>query len=383
MNDSNDSSNDQLFVTRALEATIRIVVLGLLLVWCFKIARPFIEPIVWGIIIAVAIRPVHRRLQSAFGGRGGLAATLITLLALAILIVPTIMLGASLVDTAHNLSAEFNDGTLNIPAPQEGVRSWPVIGESLYQFWDLASNNLDGALHKMTPQIKAFGGWLLSAAAGTGAGILKFVIAIIISGALLAHSSGSHQFARAIATRLASERGEDFVDLAGATVRSVAQGVLGVAIIQTILAGIGLLVVEVPAAGLWSLLVLLVAVVQLPTLLILGPIIIYVFSTASTTTAVVFMIWCIFVGISDTFLKPLLLGRGVQVPMLVILVGAIGGMILSGIIGLFLGAVILALGYQLLMTWLSGGPRSPRGLDKPEASTSNKPVSREAHNTKT
>ena len=209
MNASNDASNSQLFLTRALEATIRIVVLGLLLVWCFKIARPFIEPIVWGVIIAVAIHPLHFRLASAFGGRGGLAATLITLLVLAILIVPTIMLGASLVETAHNLSTEFKEGTLSVPPPPEGVKSWPVMGEHLYKFWDLASNNLEAALSKITPQIKAVGGWLLSTAAGTGAGILKFVIAVIISGALLAHSHGSGQFARAIATRLAGDRGED------------------------------------------------------------------------------------------------------------------------------------------------------------------------------
>jgi len=353
MNPSSNFSNDKLLATRALEVTIRIAALGLLLFWCLKIARPFIEPAVWGIIIAVAIHPVYTRLESALGGRGGLAATLITLLAMAVLIVPTIMLSASLLNTAHTLAAQFNQGTLTIPAPPEGARSWPVIGERFYDFWGLASNNLEAALSKIRPQIKALGGWLLPTAASAGAGILRFVISIIISGALLAHSRASHQFARAFATRLAGERGPALVDLARATVRSVAQGVLGVAIIQAILAGMGFLVVDLPAAGLWSLLVLLVAVVQIPPLLILIPIIIYVFSTATTTTAVVFMIWGIFVSISDTFLKPLVLGRGVQVPMLVVLVGAIGGLMLSGIIGLFLGAVILALGYELFKAWLT------------------------------
>jgi predicted PurR-regulated permease PerM len=140
--------------------------------------------------------------------------------------------------------------------------------------------------------------------------------------------------------------------LAGATVQSVTRGILGVAVIQSLLAGVGMLVVGVPAAGLWALLVLLLAVIQLPPLLVLAPVIVYVFSTSSTVAAVVFAVWSVFVGMSDTFLKPVLMGRGVDVPMLVIFMGAIGGFMLDGIIGLFVGAVVLALGYTLFTAWL-------------------------------
>jgi predicted PurR-regulated permease PerM len=154
-------------------------------------------------------------------------------------------------------------------------------------------------------------------------------------------------------TRLAGdEQGKKAVDLSEATVRSVALGILGVALIQTILAGMGFLVVDVPGAGFWALLVLILAIIQLPTILILGPIILYVFSTSSTGTAIVFAIWSLAVGMSDAFLKPLLMGRGVDVPMLVIFIGAIGGFVLSGIIGLFVGAIVFALGYKLFMDWL-------------------------------
>jgi predicted PurR-regulated permease PerM len=151
--------------------------------------------------------------------------------------------------------------------------------------------------------------------------------------------------------------GKDFGDLAGATSRSVAQGVLGVALIQSILAGIGLLLMGVPYAGIWAMLVLLLAIVQLPPILILGPIIVYVFSVAETVPAVIFMIWSMIVSSSDAFLKPLFLGRGMDIPMLVILLGAIGGMILSGIIGLFVGAVVLAVGYTLFVAWLDQDPQ--------------------------
>jgi predicted PurR-regulated permease PerM len=262
------------------------------------------------------------------------------------------MLSGSLIETARAYSAHLDAGTLSVPPASESVRSWPVIGEPLYSFWSEASNNLGAALSKITPQLKKVGIPLLTAAAGAGVGILKFVVSIIIAGVLLANDAGGGRAARAIATRLAGERGTTAVELAVATVRSVTLGILGVAMIQALLASLGLLVVGVPGAGLWALLVLILAIVQLPTILVLGPIIVYVFSTSSTVTAVVFAVWSILVGISDTFLKPLLMGRGVDVPILVIFIGAIGGFMTSGIIGLFVGAIILALGYKLYLIWL-------------------------------
>ncbi len=353
MSTSNQPSNDKLFVARALEASIHIGLVALLIFWCFKIGRPFIEIIVWGIIIAVAIHPIYSRLKSALGGRDRLTATLITLLALIFLLVPTIMLSDSLIGTAREVAAQLEDGTLRVPPPSESVRSWPIIGEPVYKFWSLSSDNLEAAVSKMAPRLKNYGISLLSAAGNAGVGILKFVVSIIIAGVLLAHAEGAQQAALTFFARLAGERGANFVELAAATVRSVAQGILGVAIIQAVLGGLGCLVVGVPGAGLWALLVLLIAVVQLPPLLVLGPIIVYVFSSSSTITAVLFAIWSILVGISDPFLKSLLLGRGVDVPMLIIFIGAIGGFIASGIIGLFVGAIVFTAGYKLFLAWLN------------------------------
>ncbi len=353
MNSSNHPSGDKSPVARALEVTIHVGLVVLLLFWCFRIAQPFIQIFVWGIIIAIAIFPGYRWLDSALGGRKKLAAILVTLLLLIILIVPSLMFAGSLVETAQKLSVGFSKGSLNIPAPPESIKSWPAIGEMLYDFWRLASENLTAAVSKIAPYLKTFGLWLLSTAAGAGFGIVSFVIAIIIAGVLLANGERGVQVARAIAVRLAGERGIEFVQLSGATVRSVARGILGVAVIQAILAGLGCLVVGVPGAGLWALLVLILAVVQLPTFLILGPIIVYVFYTASTVPAVLFAIWTILVGGCDSFLKPVLMGRGVDVPMLVVFIGAIGGFILNGIIGLFIGAIILSLGFKLFQVWLN------------------------------
>jgi predicted PurR-regulated permease PerM len=340
-------------MTKALEVTIHVGVVVLLLLWCFRIVQPFVEIIVWGIIIAIAVSPFYNRLKSALGGRDRLSATLITLFALIVLIVPAFLLSESLIDTVQDISARLEKGTLNIPPPSENVRTWPVIGEPLYNSWSLASENLGAALSKMTPDVKKIGSQLLSVAANTGKGILMFVVSIIIAGVLLANSAQNNQAARTLAERLAGERGAKIIELEAATVRSVAQGIIGVALIQSILAGLGCLVVGVPGAGFWALLVLILSIVQLPALLILGPIIIYVFSAYSTVTAVVFAIWSFLVGISDAFLKPLLMGRGVDVPMLVIFIGAIGGFMASGIIGLFVGAIILVLGYKLFLAWLN------------------------------
>lgn len=343
--------NDDALQAKTFNIAIRLGVFGLLVVWCFQIVKPFITTITWGIIIAVATRPLQRRLQAALGGRPKLSSVLVTVLLLITLMVPTVLLSSTLIESFEKGTLHFESGTFRVPPPPEKISAWPAIGEPLYTFWSLASTNLEAALKKMAPQLKALGKWLLSTAAGAGAWAIQFVIAIIVAGVLLANADGGHHVAQVIAARLKGEQGPELVALAGATVQSVARGILGVAVIQAILSGIGMAVVGVPGAGLWALMVLITAVIQLPTLLILGPVMLYVFSTASTFTAVAFMIWALFAGSCDTFLKPILLGRGAQVPMLVIFIGAIGGFMGSGIIGLFVGAIVLSLGYRLFIAW--------------------------------
>ena len=338
---------------RTIDTAIRIGLLALLVYWCIHIFRPFLIPVLWAIIIAVAIHPLYVKFESLLGGKRKLALSLFTIIVLAILIIPTVLLASSMVDTVQHIAKQWEEGTLQVPPPPDRVAGWPLVGARLHTLWLAASENVMGTLEQFGPQLKVARGWLLSTAAGVGAGLLLFVLAILIAVAMLAKAQGAYQFTQALARRLVGARGDDFAALAIATMRSVAQGVLGVALIQAILAGVGMLIIGVPGAGLWALLVLLLAVVQLPPLLILGPVMIYVFASAATVPAVLFMIWGILVSVSDAFLKPLLLGRGVDVPMLVILIGAIGGMMSSGIIGLFVGAVILALGYKLFMAWLT------------------------------
>jgi len=342
---------------KVAETAIRIGVLTLLLFWCFQIVRPFIATIVWGAIIAVAIHPVYRTLVDLLRGRRRLAAILLSVGFLVLLLVPTVLLTKLLVENVKTMAESFHHGQIIIPPPPEGVmKDWPVIGEFVTRTWSLASTNLSEALKLLQPQIKALGVWLLNVAASAGIGLIMFVFAFIIAGVFLTHSTGSHQLVHRISKRLVGERGDDFANLAEATIRSVARGVLGVAVIQALLAGLGFMVAGVPGAGIWTLMCLISAVVQVGVGPIVIPAIVYVFATGNTLTAVAFLVWSVLVMVLDNVLKPLLMGRGIDVPMLVIFLGAVGGMLLSGIVGLFVGAIVLALGYKLFQTWLHVEP---------------------------
>ena len=349
-------TDEKTILKNALEATIRIGLLILLAAWCFTIVKPFMIPLAWGVIIAVAAYPGYLRLRRYLRGHGNTAAAIIVVLSLLLIITPAVMLSSTLVGSAQTLADGFQQGTITVPPPPERVKTWPMIGQQLHTFWAQASENLAATLSKIAPQLRTMGSWLLSAAAGVGFGILQFIIAIFIAGFLLAGSEAGAKAAHAIASRLAGAKGARFARLAESTVRSVTKGILGVALIQSLLAGVGFMVMGIPAAGLWALLCLLLSVIQIGVLPVILPMVLYVFSTAEPTPAFIFLVWSIFITLVDNILKPIMLGRGVEVPMAVIFVGAIGGFISSGIIGLFVGAVVLVLGYTLFITWLDELP---------------------------
>lgn len=284
----------------------------------------------WGVIIAVAVFPAYQWLESALNGRPWLAALCISLALFVILLLPTVMLADTLVDTVQVLAKKLQAGTFEVPSPPPAVATWPLIGEPLHTFWRAVSENLGVALKPVAPQLQALGAWLVGSAARAGLGILQFLASIIIAGVLLAYTQLGARTARTLGTRLAGEQGADYINLAEATVRSVARGILG----------------------------LFLSVIQIGVVPVTLPAVIYVFATADTGVAVIFLCWNILISAIDNLLKPILLGRGVKVPMFVIFVGSIGGFIALGIIGLFTGAVVLALGYKLFMAWLdeSGEP---------------------------
>ena len=366
MEQTQTTDGDRVFVRRAVEAAIRIGLLAGLAWWCFAILRPFVMPVLWGAIFSVALYPIFCRLKGKLGGRGSLAATVLVLAALAILIVPILVLSTSMVESVQHISRGIEDRTLEIPPPPDGVAEWPVVGPRLSEAWSQASINLELFLERYREQLKPAWNFVVAQAKSAGGATVVFILAILISGLMMAKADPAVAGLETLAVRLAGERGADLVSTSGATIRSVVQGVLGVAVIQSLASGIGMLLAGVPAAGLWAGLVLILAIMQLPPIVVLGPAMIYVFSSASTLTAVLFLIFGVIVSGSDALLKPLFLGRGMSIPMPVILLGAIGGMIHSGIVGLFIGAVVLALGYQLMKSWVEDGAEDTAEAGGPE-----------------
>jgi len=356
MNKPESDFTDERIYKIAIDTTLRIGLLLAMIYWCFQIMSPFLYPIIWGAIIAVASYGSYQRLSSAMGDRPTWAAVLVTLILLAVMIVPIALLTDSMATGIETIADEAKQGTLKIPPPPESVADWPLIGESLHAVWLNASVNIEAVLKQFAPQLKSMGSWLLSAAAGAGFGLIQFALSILVAGLLLAKSGTSRRYTSAFATRLAGTKGVEFVEIAGKTVNGVTRGILGVAIIQGILAGLGFLVAGIPGAGLWAFVAMVLAIIQIGILPVTLPAIIYMFATAEPLTATLFLIWNIVISTVDNVLKPLLMGKGAAVPIPIIFIGALGGFMASGILGLFTGAIILSIGYTLYLAWIEDTP---------------------------
>lgn len=351
-----------------LDALIRTALLAVLVLWCLSIMRPFVVPAAWAVILAIGTHPLYESLVRRLGGRKAWAAVVVTILMLLCILVPALVLSGSVAEDAQLVIRAVESGHFRVPPPPEAVARLPVVGASLHGVWLQASDNLEAALARLTPELQSGFEWLVKEAAGAGKGFLEFLVAIVLAGFLLAKSDQGRVRALAVARRLAGERGERFLDLAGVTVRSVTRGILGVAVIQAILAGIGWMVAGIPAAGLWAVLALILSAVQIGILPLALAILVYFYFHADMPALVVLALWSLFVGSIDNVLKPLLLGRGVDVPLAVIFVGAIGGFLTTGIIGLFVGAVVLVVGYKLFDLWLQDAAASQGSEDEGSAS---------------
>jgi len=341
------------YLHRAREIFIHLGFLFVLVAACFLILRPFLPLVAWGIIIAIAVYPGYRKLQTFLGGKRVLAAVVCTVLLLAVLIVPVALLAGTLVDGIQTITTRLKEGTQIIPPPPPGVERWPIVGTRVKDIWSLASVNLSAALRTFLPQIRAVVPSVLSASAGIGMAALQLALSILIAGVLLGNAKSASQMAFTLANRLFGQKGPEFAQLAESTIRSVTAGIIGVALIQSVFAGIGFLAFGLPGAGLWAAIFLVAAIFQVGAVLLI-PAVIYMFAIASTTKAVGFLIWCGIVGLMDNLLKPLLLGRGLAVPIAVVFLGAIGGFLAIGIMGLFIGAIVLSVGYKLFLGWVEG-----------------------------
>jgi predicted PurR-regulated permease PerM len=345
-----------------LDVLIRAGLIAVLAVFCYRIFVPFLNLMVWALILAITLYPLQVRLRGRFANRDGLAATLIILVAFGVILAPTYLLGVAVADSIEHAMAVVRSGSFRIPPPADSVSSWPLVGERVYDFWQQAATDLTGLAQKFAPKLKAAGLALLGMVTGLGAGLLVFFVALIVAGILMAHGEKGYRSAVQIASRISGpEKGLQITDLCTATIRAVAQGVVGIAFIQMLLIGVAFVLMGVPGAGLLALAVLLIGIMQLPATLITVPVIIFVIVTKGVGAAtIIFSVYVFVAGLADNVFKPLLLGRGVAVPMPVVLIGALGGMVTGGVIGLFIGPVMLAVGYQLFWRWVNDQPQPER-----------------------
>lgn len=346
-------------LNRAADMALRLAALGLLAAWCFTLLRPFAATILWGAILAVALRPVHDGLARALGGRSGLAAGVVSAAGLALIFGPVSLLATSFAGGLEALAAAFASGTLAAPPPPPRLAELPFIGERLFALWTLAAENLVKASNLIAPAAGEVAGRALAVAGAAGLTVLQFAAAFVIAGLLLPRAAAAEGGLTRLADRLAPARGASFVALAAHTVRNVARGVIGVALLQGLMMGAGMLAARVPLAGVWTFLCVALAIVQIGA----GPValgtILYAWSAFDTATAVVFTVWMVFASLIDNVLKPILMARGLSTPMPVILLGLLGGTLAHGLIGLFVGPVVLAVGYDLMRVWM--GPPAQDG----------------------
>jgi len=354
MTDRNNSPYNEK-IQPSVEIATKLALLAIILYVSYLIVKPFLGIILWGIVLAVALAPLIDWLEGKFGHRKKIIVTVAALFVL-LLAVPTWKLSGNLIGSTQSLLAAVEKKEITIPAPTERVKEWPLIGEQSYAFMQRAHEDLPKALEPFHSQIKNLILWLAGLLKGALVTVLLTIASIVLAAVFLIARENAVTLYRKIMRRLVGpERGDDWAKLSALTVRSVATGVVGVAVIQSLLALLGMIPMGIPLAPVWAVLIMFLTIIQMPALIVIGPMIAYVYSVSSGTPATVFAVYMLIVGASDGVLKPMLMGRGVDIPMLVILIGAIGGMMLMGMLGLFLGAVILALTYKLFELWIEEG----------------------------
>lgn len=334
-----------------IEVAIYLGLIGILFYWTFVLVRPFLPIMVWSIVLTVALYPVFNWLATMLGDRRGLAAIIVTILALLILIGPVTWLGVGLVESMPGLIARIESGGLTIPPPAESIRDWPLVGQQIYDYWMLASTNISGVLTSLLPELKAIGGFLIEAVSKAGAGTLVFLVSLIITGFLFTRGPALVAAAKTLARRVDPAFGETFVDLAGATIRAVSRGVIGISLLQAIIGGAGMSLAGVPFASLLTLAILLLGIIQIGPLVVVVPLTIWGWMSLSTAHALAFTICMTAVYVVEALLKPFLLARGLTTPTLVIFVGVIGGILAHGIPGLFAGPIVLAVAWEVAKAW--------------------------------
>ena len=328
------------------------------------VLRPFLAASVWAAMLVVATWPLFRGLEERLGGRRGVAVALMSLAMLLLLVLPLWLAIATMLDHADQLAAAGKSVAAHgLPPPPAWVGALPLVGERIATAWSqLAAGGTAGVFAKAMPYATDAGKWLLAQVGGLGGMLIQFLLVVTISAIFYSGGESGARMARRFGRRLAGERGENSIILAGQAIRGVALGVGVTAIVQTALGGIGLAVAGVPLASLLSALMLMLCIAQIGPMLVLLPAAGWLFWTEATGWASFLLVWSLVVGSLDNFLRPMLIKRGADLPLLLIFAGVIGGMLGFGLIGIFVGPVVLAVTYTLMLAWIEDA----LGKDEPE-----------------
>ncbi|TAJ28114.1 MAG: AI-2E family transporter [Reyranella sp.] len=339
----------------AIDVAIRLALIAAVVYTSMLLLQPVAPLLLWAIILAVAVYPLFLLMRQRLHLGNGLAAALMSLVLLVLLVTPVVILAASAIESLDDYARMLMKGGHIVPPPPESVRDWPMIGQRAYEFWLTASNDLKALLAAHVGQIASLGRFVGRIAAGVFVEVLQFAGAIIVAGILLAYAETLTESVRGLAGRIASSRGRHFLEITGSTIRNVSQGVIGIALLQSALLGVGMLVAGVPFAGAITFACLVLAIVQVGPNVVMIPVIIWAWMYLPALHAGLFTVYTAPLLLVDNVLRPIVMARGLQTPMAVILAGVICGTLAGGLIGLFVGPVILAVFYDLVVAWVANG----------------------------
>jgi len=350
------------------QITLGVLFIGGLIAASFWVLRPFLPAVIWATTVVVATWPVMRQVEARLWGRRSLAVAVMTLLLLAMLIVP---LGLAIVTIADNRETIAGWASwlmeAKVPPPPDWVARLPLVGGKLLQIWqEYAAAGIQDFAARLAPYANRVTQWFISEAGTVGMMFLQLLLIVLMSALMYAGGESAATWLKLFGQRLAGQRGENMIVLAGQAIRGVALGVVVTALVQSVLGGIGLAIAGVPMPAVLTALMFMLCIAQIGPMLVLVPAVIWLFWSGDNAWGTFLLVWTLVVGTMDNVLRPYLIKRGADLPLLLIFAGVIGGMITLGLVGIFVGPVVLAVTYTLVDEWVEGnGTRAAAAEQEP------------------
>ena len=349
--------------TDLTRTTLAVLFIGGLIAASFWVLRPFLPAVVWATMVVVATWPLMLRAQSYLWNKRALAVTVMTLALLLVFVVPLSLAIATIVRNANRVvDATRRLATLSVPPPPEWVSDLPMVGRSVAEFWQqVAATGVHDLAARLAPYATTVTLWFVAEVGGFGLLLVQFLLTVILAAIMYARGEVAAAAMLRFGRRLAGTRGEQAVTLAGQAIRGVALGVVVTALAQSALGGLGLAVAGVPLAPVLTAVMFFLSIAQIGPMLVLAPAVIWMYWNGDSGWGTVLLVWTLVVGLMDNVLRPVLIRKGADLPLLLIFAGVIGGMVAFGLVGIFVGPVVLGVAYTLLNAWIDSGGEADHG----------------------